>query len=504
MKAKKAGIGLRVLSASWGGASNSQGLTDAIKRAGDAGLLFVTAAGNSNMDIEQDPIYPCASGLANVVCVAATRGNDQLTAFSDYGASHVDLAAPGQGVVSTVPRGVVPGCGQSLYCALDGTSMAAPMVAGAAALAVAADPGVSVTALRARLVQAVDPIPSLVGKVVSGGRLDVCKAVPGCGMMTLPGAPSPPSALRIAVVHGQATLRWAAPSSNGNGSGISGYVVDGPGGTRTVGPGVRELTVPGLTDNTNAQFSVRARNSTGDSLPVQAIGRSLSGGFVVHQAGRLARVRVSTGPKPSATTPTELISGLGQARGLALLPDGTGGYVLDGFGGLHPFGIGGNPMPPNATGGRRSTERDWARGVALLPDGTGGYVLDGSGNFYGFSIGDNRRPPTTQGGPHWNGDSARGVAITPSGTGGYLVDRSGGIYPFGIGGAPRPVNSSGGPSWPGLDMVRGIALIREGGGGFVLDRSGGLHPFRTDGQAPGQPLSGPSWPGLDRARGVGL
>ncbi|MGZ6979684.1 MAG: hypothetical protein ACXVJW_16360, partial [Acidimicrobiia bacterium] len=64
--------------------------------------------------------------------------------------------------------------------------------------------------------------------------------------------------------------------------------------------------------------------------------------------------------------------------------------------------------------------------------------------------------------------------------------------------------ANGGTSWPGQDIARGVAVLRTGGGGFVLDRSGGLHPFRTDGTAPGPPLSGPSWPGSDRARGLGL
>lgn len=505
VKAKNRGVGIRVLSASWGGNGDSQGLTDAIRRAGAAGILFVAAAGNDGLNIDQRPVYPCAVGLPNVVCVAASRSNDQLAGFSDYGTSHVDLAAPGENIVSTVPRGVVPGCGQSLYCALDGTSMAAPMVSGAAVLAIAADPTVSVSALRARLVAAVDPVGRLANKVVSGGRLDVCKAVAGCAAVvppTPPRVPSPPTAVRVAVVHGQATVKWSVPSSNGNGTGVTGYTVDGPSGTQLVGPGVRSIVVPGLVDNKNATLAVRAYNGAGGSLPAQDVGRSLSGGLVVHQNGRLARVRVSTGPKISLTTATELTAGQGQARGVALLPDGTGGYVLDAFGGLHPFGIGGNPLPPAATGSRVSKATDWARGVALMPDGTAGYVLDKSGKMFGFSIGDNVRPPATHGGPAFSGDLARGVTIMPSGTGGYVVDRSGTISRFAIGGGSLPPRAAGGPAWPGQDMVRGIALIRPGGGGFVLDRFGGLRPFRTDGAAPAAPVSGPSWPGVDRARGV--
>lgn len=503
VKAKQRGIGIRVLSASWGGSGYSQGLTDAIARAGTAGILFVTAAGNSSLDVERDPIYPCAVGLPNVICVAATGSNDRLAQFSDYGAVHVDLAAPGEDIVSTVPRGVVPGCGQSLYCALSGTSMATPMVSGAAALATAADPSLSMAALRTLLVQSVATKPWLAGKVVSGGRLDVCKVVPGCGTTTAARPPTAPSRLRVAVTHGQATLEWNVPSSNGNGTGISGYRIDGPGGTRVVGKDVRRLTVPGLVDNTNASFSVRAVNATGESAPIAEVGRSFSGGYVTDRMGRLRSVQVSTGPKPSATSAAPLTPAQGQARGLALLPDGTGGYVLDGFGGLHPFGIGGNPAPPAATGGRYSAGSDWARGVALMPDGTSGYVTDGSAHLFGFSIGDNRRPPTTNG-PHWTGDVARGIAITPSGAGGYLVDAGGTIARFGIGGAALPMAATGGPSWPGRNLARGIALLRDSGGGFVVDRTGALHPFQTRGFRPAKPLSAPAWPGLDQARGLGL
>jgi subtilisin family serine protease len=504
IKAKQRGIGVRVLSASWGGVGYSQGLTDAIQRAGDAGLLFVAAAGNSHLDVEQDPIYPCAVGLPNVVCVAASGNNDRLTAFSDFGATHVDLAAPGEHVVSTVPRGVIPGCGPGLYCALDGTSMAAPMVSGAAVLALAADPALSMTALRALLVQAVAPIPQLAGKVVSGGRLDVCKVVPGCFATTPPRPPTAPSRLAVGVAHGTATLQWTVPSSNGNGTGISGYRIDGPGGTRLVGPGVRQVNVSGLVDNTNAAFSVRARNATGESVPIVKTGRSLSGGYLTDRMGRLRAVQVPGGPPPSSTSALPLPATQGTARGLALLPDGTGGYVLDGFGRLHPFGIGGNPAPPAATGVRSSAASDWARGVALMPDGTSGYVIDGSGRFFGFSIGNNRRPPKPNNTPSLGGDLARGITITASGAGGYLVEASGKIHRFGIGGAALPMVASGGPSWPGRNLARGIALSRADGGGFVLDRTGALHPFATRGHKPARPLSAPPWPGLDQARGLGL
>ena len=110
--------------------ASRKALTDAIERAGNAGhALRRPRPATRTLERRAGPDLP-VRGRARRTSSASRRrrGNDQLTAFSDYGATHVDLAAPGEAIVSTVPRGVVPGCGQSLYCALDGTSMAAPMV----------------------------------------------------------------------------------------------------------------------------------------------------------------------------------------------------------------------------------------------------------------------------------------------------------------------------------------------------------------------------------------
>jgi len=92
--------------------------------------------------------------------------------FSDYGATSVDLAAPGVSIRSTLPGGT--------YGYLSGTSMAAPQVSGAAALVLSAEPTLTTAQLEARLLGAVDLVPALAGRTVTGGRLDVCRAVTGC------------------------------------------------------------------------------------------------------------------------------------------------------------------------------------------------------------------------------------------------------------------------------------------------------------------------------------
>lgn len=145
----------------------SQVLSDAV--AASPGMLFVAAAGNSAISVDAVPSYPCALPFAQVVCVAATDSLDRLAAYSNYGVAQVDLAAPGSTILSTYPSGA--------YAYLTGTSMAAPHVAGAAALALSAQPGLSVAQLKGVLLSSVDPLPTLQGRVASGGRLNAARVV---------------------------------------------------------------------------------------------------------------------------------------------------------------------------------------------------------------------------------------------------------------------------------------------------------------------------------------
>jgi subtilisin family serine protease len=158
------GVNVRVTNNSWGGGGYSQGLYDAIAASGAAGILFVAAAGNSGTDNDAAPHYPSNYDLPNVVSVAATDRNDQLASFSNYGAQSVDLAAPGVSIVSTIPGGG--------YASYSGTSMATPHVAGVAALAWSLDPDASVAEVRQALLEGVDPLAGLAGRVTTGGRLN--------------------------------------------------------------------------------------------------------------------------------------------------------------------------------------------------------------------------------------------------------------------------------------------------------------------------------------------
>lgn len=179
---------IRVLSNSWGSAGNSQALLDAINQANTAGILFVAAAGNEGANQDLTPSYPGSYRTANLISVAATDSGDLPAAFSNFGATTVDLAAPGVNIASTYPN--------SGYASMSGTSMSTSYVAGAAALVLSACAGLDTAALRANLIANVDPVGPLAGKTVTGGRLNVYKSVSACA--TSVAAPPAPPASTIA------------------------------------------------------------------------------------------------------------------------------------------------------------------------------------------------------------------------------------------------------------------------------------------------------------------
>jgi len=173
LAAKAAGVNIRVVNDSpvFTGTAFSQALSDELDKLGANNILFVTAAGNNKNNNDVTKKYPCDYGKPNELCVAATEQHDRLAGFSNFGATSVDLAAPGNNIFTTNLGGG--------FVINKGTSFAAPLVAGTAALVLSAQ-DMSATALKAHIVATVDPLSSLAGKVRSGGRLDLCNALPGC------------------------------------------------------------------------------------------------------------------------------------------------------------------------------------------------------------------------------------------------------------------------------------------------------------------------------------
>ena len=182
-------INIVASSNSWGGGGFSQALEDAINEGGDEEILFIAAAGNSGTNNDASPSYPSnlectrrANGSARgwdcVVAVAAIDANGNLASFSQYGATSVDLGAPGVNVLSTVPG--------SRYEAFDGTSMATPHVSGAAALCASQDAAITGLELKNAMLASSTPTSSLTGKVVTGSRLNAADLMAMCAAVVAP------------------------------------------------------------------------------------------------------------------------------------------------------------------------------------------------------------------------------------------------------------------------------------------------------------------------------
>jgi subtilisin family serine protease len=191
--------GAKIINASYGGYA-AEGFSrktemEALDRARAAGILVVAAAGNHavNNDIDNDTTYvtyvnnkkieteikgrffPASHAHDNVLSVAAIDRNGNLADFSNFGFERVDLAAPGHQILSTYVRNKKKKIKSIRY--LDGTSMAAPFVAATAALLLTAEPNLSYFELRRRILDNVDPLSSLSGKVATGGMLRAFNAL---------------------------------------------------------------------------------------------------------------------------------------------------------------------------------------------------------------------------------------------------------------------------------------------------------------------------------------
>ena len=163
--------GAQICNLSFGSGQTSPEFEAAIR---DSNMLFVAAAGNGNQyeigyNIDAHPVYPASFPYDNIITVGNLLFNGHLDESSNYGQTNVDLAAPGTYILSTVPS--------DTYAYMSGTSMAAPMVAGAAALLYSGRPDLSLSDVRTALLSSVHKLAPLKGKTASGGMLDVAAAM---------------------------------------------------------------------------------------------------------------------------------------------------------------------------------------------------------------------------------------------------------------------------------------------------------------------------------------
>jgi subtilisin family serine protease len=269
------GMGARVTNHSWGTSNPSSTLKEAIEEAEAAGALVVASAGNSGVELnEYHQHFPAGLQYDAIVTVANTTRNDVLAGSSNWSATNVDLAAPGSGIVSTTPG--------DNYESFTGTSMSAPHVTGAISLIWAHAPQLTSTEMKQLLIATVDSLPDLVGTTVSGGRLNLHRALAVLDT-------DPPDAVDnlIGSAAGQTavTLTWTASGDDGMTGTAMRYdirfstqpidannfedafpVMDPPIPQPT---GITEtLVVSGLRYGTTYHFALRVLDSHGNASPV--------------------------------------------------------------------------------------------------------------------------------------------------------------------------------------------------------------------------------------------
>jgi thermitase len=305
------GVAIVASNNSWGGGGYSSALHSAIIRGANAGILFVSAAGNGGTDgvgDSNDSIanYPSnystlqgttttkAASYEAVIAVAALTSDGSLASYSNYGATTVDIAAPGTGIYSTLPGG-----GYGTY---SGTSMATPHVTGSVALYAAAYPNATATQVRQTILGTARPTSSLTGKVATGGRLDVGalvqKAPPvplGLSVSSVSAPESQRSFSFVVSLNYASTAKVTVKFATANGTATSGRNGDytATSGTLTFNPGeTSKLVTVSVANDTlveaNETFFVKLSSASG-----AAIASGTGTGTIVNDDGVTSQARLA-------------------------------------------------------------------------------------------------------------------------------------------------------------------------------------------------------------------
>ena len=166
--------GAKIINYSGGGPEYSEEEFQAMKKAEERGVLIVAAAGNEhhNTDVDDYRYYPAAyqqKGLRNIITVASIDSENKILPSSNWGVRSVDVAAPGEGILSTIPGG--------RYGKMTGTSQATAFVSGIAALILSRAPGLLPYQVKELIIRNATPVMNLRGKVASGGKVDAYRAL---------------------------------------------------------------------------------------------------------------------------------------------------------------------------------------------------------------------------------------------------------------------------------------------------------------------------------------
>ena len=330
----KKGLDIIASNNSWGGTRYSQALENAIKRGGDAGIIFVAAAGNEGGSLDSIPQYPAAYDCSTshrifdcVVSVAALDQSGGLAAYSNFSATRVDIAAPGTNVYSTMPN--------NSYGILSGTSMAAPHVTGALALCVASYRGTSGLSAIQKLMSTAVASGALSGRVASGGRLDVSALVSSCVGSAVPFSGALTEAQATAEYTDRARIDWADTANGDYEQEIQ--VAVGPNGCRGtfahlafIGPGLNSFPVHELQEAQFYCFRVRA------ILDNQVSAWATSNVTITWTSNLpfiYGKVLLADGVTPVANAPVRWLAegttaGLDDANALLAYTNASGEYVI--------------------------------------------------------------------------------------------------------------------------------------------------------------------------------
>ncbi|HEU4594235.1 MAG TPA: S8 family serine peptidase [Pyrinomonadaceae bacterium] len=203
------GANVRVLNNSYGGLGRSQAERDAILALNEAGILFVAASGNERQSNDFHPIYPASHAAPNIISVASLTRRQGISQFTNTGPRSVHMWAPGDEILSTLPG--------NDYAFASGTSMAAPHVAGAAALLCAAHPSISLARLRAALLFSGEEFGSFPPTTITNRRLNALKALQTAaeGDATAPSNIADFRSRQASLDPLELMLEWTAPGDDG-------------------------------------------------------------------------------------------------------------------------------------------------------------------------------------------------------------------------------------------------------------------------------------------------